>query len=79
MNTTEYRLGQIDGRLAAIERRLDEGAARHKGMDERHDEIDGRLDRLELIEARRAGVIAAITAVAGLIGGLIVAFVKKLI
>lgn len=68
--STDFQLGQIREQLRGIEKRLDDGSGRHK-------DLDGRLDRLELAEAKRAGVIATIGAVAGIAGSVVVSFVTK--
>jgi len=60
----DYKLGEIATRLDAIEKRLDQGS-------ERYAEIDKRIDRLDLIEAKRGGVIAAVAALAGVVGSAI--------
>lgn len=65
-----YRLGRIDGRLEAIEQRLDEGGGRHE-------DFDDRLSRLELAEAKRGGVIAAIAAVSSIVAGVITHYVTR--
>jgi hypothetical protein len=57
----DYKLGEIATRLDAIEKRLDHGS-------ERYADIDKRIDRLDLIEAKRGGVIAAVAALAGVVG-----------
>lgn len=66
--SVEYQLGEISARLRAIENRLDDGAKRHAGLDEADDELRERVGKLELVEAKRAGVIAAVVAFASLIG-----------
>lgn len=74
MATVEYQLGEIKATLAGIEKRLEAGSVRHS-------EIDQRLDRLELIEAKRTGVLAAVAALAGVVGSAItlaVPYLKKL-
>jgi len=60
----EYQLGEIRAELRSISQRLDEGS-------ERHSDFDSRLDKLELIEAKRGGVIAAIAALAGIVGAVL--------
>jgi hypothetical protein len=68
----DYRLGQIDQRLEAIEKRLGDGSERHK-------DLDDRLDKLELVEAKRGGVIAAIAARAGIGGAVLTLVVPPLL
>lgn len=71
---TDYQLGQINARLTSIEKRLEDGSDRHTGLDE-------RIGRLELVEAKRGGVLAAVAALAGIIGSAItlaVPYIKKL-
>lgn len=57
-------LGEIKARLEAIERTIADG-------NKRHDTIDGRIDRLDLLEAKRVGVFATVSAVAGILGSAI--------
>ena len=68
----DYQLGQINAKLEAIDKRLEAGS-------ERHAEIDGRLDRLELVEAKRGGTIAALAALAGVVGSALTLFVPFLV
>lgn len=68
----DYQLGQVAEQLRGINRRLDDGSKRHA-------EIDERLDKLELIEARRTGVIAAIAGAASLVGGALGMIVPSLL
>lgn len=72
-----YRLGRIDGRLEAIERRLEDGSKRHQSLDGRLDAIEQRSTRLELAEAKRGGVIAAISATAGIVGSVFVSYLNR--
>ena len=70
-NQIYHRLGEINGELKAINRRLDDGSQRHSELDERDDALEKRVAKLELIEARRGGVLAAIAAFGSLVGGLV--------
>lgn len=69
-DSIDYQLGQIREQLRGIEKRLDEGSGHHR-------EIDARIDRLELAEAKRGGVIAAISATAGIVGSVVVSYVTR--
>ena len=70
-NQIYHRLGESNGELKAINRRLDEGSKRHAELGAADQDTHARLARLELIEARRGGVLAAIAAFGSLFGGLV--------
>lgn len=70
MNGIEYQLGQINAKLENINQRLTDGSMRHADLDDDIAAVRARVDRLDLIEAKRGGVLAAIAAFGSLAGGL---------
>lgn len=79
MNGIEYRLGQIDQKLANIEQRLSDGSKRHAELEEDDEKISARVQKLELIEAKRNGVMAAVAALGSLVGGLVAILINYLL
>jgi septal ring factor EnvC (AmiA/AmiB activator) len=79
MDSVEYQLGEIRAELRSISQRLDEGSKRHRDLDESDDDLKRRLAALEMVEAKRAGVMATIAALAGIVGGAITLAVQLLI
>lgn len=75
----EWQLGEMNARLRAIETRLADGTDRHAELDKRDDAIEQRLVSLELIEAKRVGVFAIVTAIGSVIGGVATLAVQALL
>lgn len=75
----EWQLGEMNARLRAIETRLTDGTDRHAELDKRDDAIEQRLVSLELIEAKRVGVFAIVTAIGSVIGGVATLAVQALL
>lgn len=74
------QLGEMNGRLGAIERRLDDGSKRHADLDRADDGLAERVAKLELVEAKRAGVFVTIGALGSLLGtgaGLLINYLLK--
>lgn len=79
MSSVEYQLGEIRAELRGISQRLDEEARRHGEHDQSDEAIRSRVTKLELIEAKRGGVMAAVAAFASVVGGVMALGIEVLV
>lgn len=78
-HSIEFHLGEINAELRAIGRRLDDGSRRHADLGAEIAELRTRIMKLEMIEAKRGGVLAAMSVFASALGAIIALIAQYLI